>query len=619
MGKAKRLAQEDYGYSVQVRGDRNYRVDIYLDYNDRLSRLVCNCDEAKGGSYCQHMAAALHYTEDCLQEKIYLSEALENLCAKANEAAAGKATKERKPAASASAKLTPEEKRSQKLQKTYREGIEQLSAMQEAMEKERENDETAGGAKSTEAYSYFRVDNFRNVVTITKDALARAQRLLLDPNITCNIKVGFFDLYEGYSYASYPSVGSTVPDELRIQATLIDKSRKTRLAIMFFDKEGPIRSQCDDWSCPSRRYAAGRIGHSLCPHEAALLLSVENNIRSNPVGDFTNRSGIELFDSFGINANSARAGIAKPSSLRLVPQIRLDSYGDWSILFKVGAGRLYKVSKLQEFCKDVAAGKEEKYGSSTFLQLSEEAFDENSKKWLAFLRQAIHILAMFSGISREARGDVYYYDSEQGWNRVTDRLPLSGEILDRLFETAGDEPVSFEQTGDNRKKGNVTMKEADFRPSLTVSPFYSTDRRSEFEGVKLTGALPHMLHGSSGCYFLEGDYFYRISRQTETAIEPLLRNADSDGNIEIRIGRRRLTDFWRKILPQLQEISELKIETPETIEQYLPAEPVFIAYLDVQDGVVLCRPEVYYGSLRHTPFDVYAWKERKAAPQGYRD
>ena len=619
-GKAKRLAQEDYGYSVQVRGDRNYRVEIHLDYNDRVSRLVCGCSEAAGGSYCPHMAAALHYTEDCLQEKLFLNDTLENSLNKDPGTNAATDRGSQNTASAVKKQGSPSEKKSRLLQKTYREGIEELSAMQEAEQKERTADEeNAGGSKAAEAYRYFHVENFRRGISLSRDIESKALRLLLDPNVVCSVKVGYFDLRDHYSFGMlYVSPEEYSEDELHIQARLTDK-RGSRLATMYFDQDGPIRSQCDNWTCLPRAGIDGRVGHKLCVHEAALLIAVEDNLKNNPVGDATSRSGMDLFDAFGLSSAGAPALPAKPASLNLVPQIRLDSYGDWSILFKVGAGRLYKVPKLQEFCLDVAANKDMTCGSSTVLHLSEDAFNESGKKWLAFLRQSIHILAMFSGLEREATGNVYFYDSESGWIRVTDRLPLSGEILDRLFETAGDEPVAWEQTGDRRQKGSVVMKEANYRPVLTVKPSFARNDPKEFIGLEITGKLPGMLHGSAGSYFLDGNSFYRIPRNEETALTPLFRSADKNGDIRISIGRRRLTDFWRKILPQLQELADVRLENAELVEQYIPAEPAFLAYLDLQDGVVLCRPEVYYGHLRHTPFDVYAWRNRQKTAENYRD
>lgn len=44
-GKAKKLSEEDYGFSVVVRGSRNYRVRIYENDDPFvISYMECNCD-----------------------------------------------------------------------------------------------------------------------------------------------------------------------------------------------------------------------------------------------------------------------------------------------------------------------------------------------------------------------------------------------------------------------------------------------------------------------------------------------------------------------------------------------------------------------------------------------
>ena len=62
-GKAKKLVEEDYGWSATVRGTRNYRVRIY-ENEEEIYSLECTCDDARGGRLCRHMAAALFLLED---------------------------------------------------------------------------------------------------------------------------------------------------------------------------------------------------------------------------------------------------------------------------------------------------------------------------------------------------------------------------------------------------------------------------------------------------------------------------------------------------------------------------------------------------------------------------
>ena len=73
-GKAKKLTEEYDGYSMTVRGSRNYRVHIGTDSIGDITSLSCTCPYADGGDYCKHMAAALYYLENYYGEPFYLSD-----------------------------------------------------------------------------------------------------------------------------------------------------------------------------------------------------------------------------------------------------------------------------------------------------------------------------------------------------------------------------------------------------------------------------------------------------------------------------------------------------------------------------------------------------------------
>ena len=64
-GKAKKLSEEAYGFSVVVRGSRNYRVRLYEGEDlFEIRYMECSCDQASTGKLCKHMAAALLLLED---------------------------------------------------------------------------------------------------------------------------------------------------------------------------------------------------------------------------------------------------------------------------------------------------------------------------------------------------------------------------------------------------------------------------------------------------------------------------------------------------------------------------------------------------------------------------
>ena len=73
-GKTKKLIEEPNGYSLTVRGSRNYTVHIGTDWCGDVESFSCTCPYAAGGEYCKHMAAALYYLESYYGEPFWISD-----------------------------------------------------------------------------------------------------------------------------------------------------------------------------------------------------------------------------------------------------------------------------------------------------------------------------------------------------------------------------------------------------------------------------------------------------------------------------------------------------------------------------------------------------------------
>ena len=61
------------------------------------------------------------------------------------------------------------------------------------------------------------------------------------------------------------------------------------------------------------------------------------------------------------------------------------------VSFKTGAGRMFVVKNLEEFCEHVKNGEEAVYGSSTVLSNKRENFTEGSLPWLEFVNRIVHV------------------------------------------------------------------------------------------------------------------------------------------------------------------------------------------------------------------------------------
>ena len=92
-----------------------------------------------------------------------------------------------------------------------------------------------------------------------------------------------------------------------------------------------------------------------------------------------------------------------------------------------------------------------------------------------------------------------------------------------------------------------------------------------------------------------------------------------NGRIDARIGRRHLRDFYNRMMPRLREAADVIEYGADLVESYLPPEPEFFYYFDIEDGDVLCRPDVHYGLQIHTILDLVPDAPWHAQVAEYRD
>ena len=618
-GKAKKLTENDFGFSVRVRGSRNYSVEIGVNYEGEIDDLDCSCEESEYTGRCKHMAAALYLLSSKYPEIRELDpEWAEMLGLDGEDSVPG--------ALFAPVLPDPDDHSGKKTSGTkiipfrqrYGESLRQMEQLQAEEERDRrESADPAEEQQTADDYRFFQVNRFREGLTVSKATLRKAQKMLENGEVShYDSRVGYFPFPR--SLAGTYTV--TNPEDTGFHGNITAHSRDGRwYADVWFDRTGIRYSRCGRWECSFRaKPAKGTVDHELCEHEACALLLTEMYLRDNNPGDATSSGALNLLENYGASA-PLTADPEQADQLRLRPQIRIDRYGNWSAQFQVGSGRLYKIKNLHEFVLDTDEKKRETFGKKTELQLGEAYLDDQGKRWLQFLRDAIHILCLFGGDPEEKRDSIYYYGEPDGWTKLTDRMPLFGEILDRFFDAAGGEAVEAEkQAGGSREKCQFHMKEGTYRPQLTLEPVVDKKGKT-YEGIRLTGTVPAFLSGSSSSYYQDGDTLFRVPRSEETALRPLLQSAAADGTISLTVGRSHLAEFYRRVLPELKKAADVTEIHPEVTDGYLPMEPSFVCYLDVLEEQVLCRPEVYYGSKRLSPLDVYRMDEAGFRPETFRD
>ena len=509
-----------------------------------------------------------------------------------------------------------------------RDSLSRLTALKlrDRQEREHETGETDEGLAALDTYRFFDADAIEKGMQLSRNQIQAAERFRAQGDIgSTQITTG--DNLITISDRQIP-LRSTNPQNARqVKFVQNSKSRTWRVE-QYFSRSEMLSSKCSCWDCAfSRRTARNSVGHMLTTHEAAAFRIALQYMREHSVGDITSFAAGRFLDAYRGTADAENAAPVG-EILTIRPCLWEDTRGNWLIRFQTGSGRLYMIKNIPEYLQDVRSHKSRQYGKNTILQFGQELLDEKARIWTRFMEKALGLLRSFAGDT--PTDTPYYYTAMEGWQELQDRIPLYGHIMDMFFDTLleqGDRIELTRKSPDHWERGNDKLsvrmsEEGTAGLQLTLEPVLSQNGDT-FDGLRLYGNIPRMLHGGDHDYLFKEDgkkgTLLRADPETAGKLRPLMDAGSRDGTLELFIGRMTIADFYRKALPQLREIAEITEIRPELVQKYIPVEPEFVCYLDVDQDVVLCEPAVYYGDKVHSPFDSEKWKNRIAQAEHYRD
>ena len=581
-GKAKKIVGTKEGYSITVRGSRNYKVEVYTDEHGWYEGVSCTCPYAQEGNYCKHMAAAFYLMDaQFVDFSEMMAEVLEedpdNEAFALNEYDAQKGSK-----AAASPKTSasgPAGSRSGKIAAPFLpDWFREFRRMQEKETEQYLLDyQESADPMVEEDYRYFKYQEFRKGLVIPKKAMREGTELLKDPSFRISIELGFLNMQSD--------------DDMIGQVTGRDGYDYYYSTKLQFDRTRITYARCDRWDCSSRRTSKSHLGHELCRHEAALLLYLEDYIKTNNPGDGSNGAGLRLMDY--LSKDSKNDGSDKEISaveLRLEPVMNIKEDKRCTVSFKIGSSRLYVIKNLTDFMDHMRKGDVMKFGKSTEFRMGKAYLDKASLPLLDYISDALEQDLQLRK----------HMESDKVPGAITGEIPLYGYNLDRFYDLIdgrGTVECSKKTYGSKKEKSFIKTREKDYHAALSITPHKQEDR---FEGIVLSGTIPHYLNGQKYAYYIEEPYLNRFPLETIKKLEPLLRVYNSyTGNLNLRIGRHHLTDFYRKFLPSIREAVDIEETEEDLIGRYLNPEPVFMVYLDIDEGSMICRLDAAYGNKIH--------------------
>ena len=629
-GKAKKLIEENDGFSLTVRGSRNYTVHIGTDYFGDLESLSCTCPYAAEGEYCKHMAAALYYLENYFGEPFCLNEEAESRLFSSKStvstlAGASVASRTTKSGASAAARDAASTHNAASAASTR--GTAQ-GASKDAKSRAPQKAQTAaskkeGGAGPVGKRSPVSTGYFSDIEKMQKSELATRQqeapsspfvpsdyRYFNNPNYLSDIKSRESDRKKARTLVNNKDCDDikvrlayregTSQEDIIGEATWSaepDSYYDSNTVRLTFNRQHILSSTCSGWRCRNARYYGS--DDYACEHQIAAIYLLQDYLRINNPGDSTNLSGIRFLTGITGDIKADTADVVP--SLTITPYLTRDENGI-SACFRVGAGKLYKIKNLPEFSKTVASGGQMLFGTKTDLTLGKEYIKPESVKWMTFIdnflaREQIE-LKQFT--ARLKHSNYYSYSIPE----TKDSIDLTGQILDDFFDTAIGDLIEYtDKTGLKKDKRNLRFRLRDLPVTLKISA--SRGPGNVIDGILMTGDLPEIIKGINRRYYITEDALNCIPEERSAALKAVL-DAEHGGYVRIMIGRRYLPNFYHKVLPSLREIVHIESSEndEELIRTILPPEPEFITYLDVDSGNLVGRVDVYYDNTRFALADL---------------
>jgi len=360
--------------------------------------------------------------------------------------------------------------------------------------------------------------------------------------------------------------------------------------ITFLLKRDKIyKATCGVRGC-SRYYTSGFYNFDgLCVHQMALFYHLAQYLKTHSLGDATDWSGaafLNYYRRFNVGDGSVENALSAPL-LTLEPRLQNDC-GQWNLSFRIGSQKMYVVKNLSELLAHSRKNETMIFGSSTMMNVGKENFTALGKQYLQFIQEISDEEQL-----RIGNMSLKNYNFQLEPVEFKGAIPLFGRRLDDFFDMMEARSIEYvNKTSDGKETG--TLHFGCMNPRVQLSLQKHEDSQGIFQGIRISGQIPQVVHGQKASYFIKDNCLNRVDKSYSDALRPLLEQ-EEDGMVHFLVGRNRLAEFYYHVLPQLREHADIKEPDAEYIGNFLPPMVKFIFYLDSEDSNVTCRAEAVYG------------------------
>lgn len=452
--------------------------------------------------------------------------------------------------------------------------------------------------ENLEQYRYFDPQRIAGSVHMSRKTALEGKKLQEEG------KMGKAEVVSGYSNSYSERIGH--------METTGKENREEFPVRIFFTREGIHHMECGCRRCRADYYYRQNPDNITCPYKAGAVLMLKQFLENHNIGDATDYDGQYLLSAYEKKRKNAgfTGNVERNGALRLVPRLERKD-GKLSLSFKVGENRLFVIKKLDAFCENVKNSATDIYGSSTEINHGIDNFSEEGKNWISLIRR---IVAEEKEFLQRLQTSASYYGSVK--ESIGGKLNLFGWRLDEVYEMLGEREIDFEDK-DSSVKTKMTLRCREGDPKIRVR--ISEDGRLKdgiFHGITVSANMPELYRGADTAYFISEGKLNRVSKNFAEKTEPL-ENLVMNGRLFFCVGRNRMSEFYYKLLPVLEEIADVTETNSVKFRHYLLPEPRFTFYLDAEEGEASCRVHVNYGSKEFSALDML--EIRRESQELFRD
>ena len=508
---------------------------------DSIKTMQCDCPYAMGGARCKHMAAALFQMEKNGDLEIDYSRS------------------------TVAAKAKP----MQKSTKVF------------PFKEENHN------ANEAAPYQYYKFDRITKNYIFYSDDFETAKKLIESKSIILREVRERFPEY----------IGRPNERECTASGVYIDSRKNEHIVKATFNRDEMLFSYCSVPTCSegsrysSHYYTNSGAGTGTCAHLIALLLLTQDYIIKKRLGDATDLEALRLIkkcredNAAGRKLYLTEQIAANPiHPIHLEPRLDVDEDGQLSLVLKVGDEKLYIIKDLPKFVDIVETHGEMQLGTKSKLSFAGASFDEEALRLYNFIKKEVK--------AADVRSKELYRKFGQTYGEIKGSISLHGKALDDFFALMENRHFPFVQKyGRSKNTGEAVC--ASKNPNITLWIENIEDSDGCFDGIRVVGEISTLVDGAEDKYFFEDASLNRVVTKDSRILEALM-SANDHGSIDLKIGRRNLSEFYHKILPAIEEVADVQIEDEQRIEKYLYPQPEFSFFLDAKDEAFTCVVKVQY-------------------------